>query len=104
MHFVILGTHSAEVCPTSNAKTKALLQEIAPQVSNLADKHGVNIVAGPFANREHMLVLIVETDRAEALDSFLVESRLSQWNQLRILPSLPIQEAMQEVQEATSLF
>jgi hypothetical protein len=64
----------------------------------------VNIVAGPFANREHMLVVIVETDRAEALDSFLVESRLSQWNQLRILPSLPIQEAMQEVQEATSLF
>jgi hypothetical protein len=51
-----------------------------------------------------MLVVIVETDRAEALDSFLVESRLSQWNQLRILPSLPIQEAMQEVQEATSLF
>jgi uncharacterized protein with GYD domain len=104
MHFVVLGTHSAEVCPTSNAKTKAVLLEIGPQVANLAEKHGVNIVAGPFANREHMLVLIVETDRAEALDSFLVESRLSQWNQLRILPSLPIQEAMQELQEAPSLF
>ena len=107
MHFVVLGTHSAEVCPTSNAKTKAVLLEIGPQVSNLAEKHGVNIVAGPYANREHMLVVIVETvetDRAEALDSFLVESRLSQWNQLRILPSLPIQEAMQEMQEAPSLF
>jgi uncharacterized protein with GYD domain len=104
MHFVVLGTHSAEVCPTSNAKTKAVLLEIGPQVANLAEKHGVNIVAGPFANREHMLVVIVETDRPEALDSFLVESRLSQWNQLRILPSLPIQDAMQELQEAPPLF
>jgi uncharacterized protein with GYD domain len=104
MHFVILGTHTAEVCPTSNAKTKALLLEIGPQVSDLAEKHGVNIVAGPFANREHTLVAIVETERPEALDSFLVDSRLPQWNSVRILPSVPMQEAMQELQEATSLF
>jgi len=104
MHFVVLGTHSAEVCPTSNAKTKAVLMEVAPQVSALAQKHGVNIVAGPFANREHTLVVIVETDRAEALDSFLVESRLSQWNQLRILPSVSMEAAMQELQEAPPLF
>jgi uncharacterized protein with GYD domain len=104
MHFVVLGTHSAEVCPTSNAKTKALLQEIAPQVSTLAEKHGVNIVAGPFANREHMLVVIVETDRADALDRFLVDSRLAQWNQVRILPSVPMEQAMQELQETASLF
>jgi uncharacterized protein with GYD domain len=104
MHFVILGTHSAEVCPTSNAKTKALLLEIGPEIANLAEKHGVNIVAGPYANREHIVVTIVETDRAEALDSFVVESRLSQWNQVRILPSVPMQEAMQELQEAPTLF
>ena len=104
MHFVVLGTHSAEVCPTSNTKTKALLLEMGPQVSALAEKHGVNIVAGPFANREHMLVVIVETDRAEALDSFVVESRLAQWNTVRILPSVPMQTAMQELQEAATLF
>jgi uncharacterized protein with GYD domain len=104
MHFVILGTHTAEVCPTSNAKTKSLLLEIGPQVSDLAEKHGVNIVAGPFANREHILVVVVETDRAEALDHFLMESRLPQWNQVRILPSVPMQQAMQELEESASLF
>jgi uncharacterized protein with GYD domain len=92
------------VCPTSNTKTKALLLEVGPQVPALAEKHGVNIVAGPFANREHMLVVIVETDSAEALDSFVLESRLAQWNQVRILPSVPMQQAMQELQEAPSLF
>jgi uncharacterized protein with GYD domain len=104
MHFVVLGTHSPEVCPTSNAKTKALLLEVAPQVSAIAEKHGVNIEAGPFANREHTLVVIVETDSAEALDNFVVESRLAQWNTVRILPSVPMQAAMQELQEATMLF
>ena len=104
MHFVVVGTHSAEVCPLSNAKTKALLQEIGPQVFNIAEKTSVNIVAGPFVNREHTVVAIVETERPEALDSFLVETRLAQWNQIRIMPSLPMQEAMQELQEATTLF
>jgi hypothetical protein len=104
MHFVVLGSHSPEVCPTSNAKTKALLLEMAPQIPNIAEKNSVNIVAGPFVNREHTVVVIVETERPEALDSFLVESRLQQWNQLRILPSLPMQEGMQQVQEATPLF
>jgi len=104
MHFVVLGTHSPEICPQSNAKVQALLLEIGPQILNIAEKNGVNIVAGPFVNREHVIVTVVETERAEALDNFLVESRLAQWNELRILPSLSMQEGMQQVQEATPLF
>jgi hypothetical protein len=104
MHFVILGTHSAEVCPTSNAKTRALLLEVGPEIANLAEKHGVNIVAGPFASREHMVVTIVETDSPEGLDHFLVESRLAHWNQVRVIPSVPMQTAMQEVQESAAVY
>jgi uncharacterized protein with GYD domain len=104
MHYVILASHSAEVCPTGNAKTKALLQEVAPQIPNMSDKHGVKILAGPFANREHVVVVIAEADRSEAIDGFLVESRLAQWNTVRILPSLPMEAAMQEIEEGTSLF
>jgi uncharacterized protein with GYD domain len=104
MHYVVLATHAAEVCPTSNAKTKAVLLELAPQIPSLADKHGVKIMAGPFTNREHMVVVVVETERPEALDAFVVGTRLSQWNQVRILPSLPMEESMRELQEAPSLF
>ena len=104
MHFVVLANHSPEICPTSNAKTKDLLLELAPQIPGIAQKHGVNIVAGPFFNREHLAVVIVETDRAEALDDFLVDSRLAQWNQVRILPSRSLQEGLMELQEGTSLF
>lgn len=78
--------------------------DLAPHIPGLAQKHGVNILAGPYVNREHMVVTIVEAERADALDDFLVDSRLSQWNEVRVLPSRSLQEGMTEIQEATSLF
>ncbi len=104
VHFVVLASHSPDICPTSNAKTKGLLLELAPQIPGIAQKHGVNILAGPFVNREHMAVVIVETDNVEGLDDFLVDSRLAQWNKVRILPSRSLQEGLTEIQEGTSLF
>jgi hypothetical protein len=104
VHYVVLASHSPDICPSSNAKTKGLLLDLAPQIPSIAQKHGVNIVAGPFVNREHMTVVIVETDRAEGLDDFLVDSRLGQWNQVHILPSRSLQEGLTEIQESASLF
>ena len=104
MHFVVLGSHSAEVCPLSNAKSKAMLLEVGPQIPTLAEKHGVKMVAGPFVNREHLTVVITEAERAEDLDAFLLESRLAQWNTLRVIPSQPMEVGMKEIAEGTSLF
>jgi hypothetical protein len=104
VHFVVLASHSPDICPTSNAKTRGLLLDLAPQIPGIAQKHGVNIVAGPFVNREHMAVTIVETDRADSLDDFLVDSRLAHWNQVHILPSRTLQDGLTEIQEGTPLF
>jgi uncharacterized protein with GYD domain len=104
VNFVVLAEHTAEVCPTSNAKTMDLMSEMAPQVPGIAEKNGVTIVAGPYVNREHVIVAIVEADTADAVDGFLVESRLAHWNKVRVLPSHSIEEAMQEVQSNTPLF
>lgn len=104
MHFVLFGVHNAEVCPTSNAKTRGLLLKTAPQVPAIAERTGVTIVAGPYVNREHTTVVILKAETAESVDRFLVETRLPQWNTMRILPSLPLQEGLQEVEEGESLF
>ena len=104
MHHVILATHAAEVCPLSNAKTKALLLEIGPQIPAIGEKHGVTIVAGPFVSQEHLVVVVVEAERSEDIDEFLTESRLGQWNQLHILPSRTMPEGMRELEESVSLF
>ena len=63
MHFVLLAVHSAEVCPTSNEKTRDLMLQIGPQVPEMAERTGVNIVAGPYTNREHMMVAVVEAEK-----------------------------------------
>ena len=104
MQYVVLGEHSAEVCPSSNAKTRALMMEVGPQIAKIAEQNNVKIIAGPLVNREHTTVVIAETDQAENLDAFLVESRLSQWNRIRILPSLPVEEAMADINNQTALF
>jgi uncharacterized protein with GYD domain len=77
---------------------------MAPEIPNIAQPNGVNIVSGPLVNREHIVVAVVEADRPEAVDQFLVEARLPQWNRVRILPSLTIEEGVEQVQEGTSLF
>ena len=104
MHYVVLGTHSPDICPTSNARTRELLLQIGPQIPNIADKCGVKILAGPYVNREHITVTIVEAGRAEELDQFIVDSRLAQWNSVRILPSLSMEEGMKEVVSQQPVF
>jgi uncharacterized protein with GYD domain len=71
---------------------------------DIAKRHGVNLVSGPWVNREHVVVVVVEADRSEAVDRFIVESRLMEWNRIRILPSLAMEEGMKDIQESKSLF
>jgi hypothetical protein len=104
MLFVLMAEHTAEVCPLSNATTKDLLLQIAPEIPNIAQRNGVTIVAGPFVNREHLVISVVEADRADSVDQFLHEARLAQWNSVRVLPSLSMAEGLKEIQESTSIF
>jgi hypothetical protein len=104
VHFVLLAVHSAEVCPTSNSKTRDLMLQTAANIPGIAETAGVKIVAGPYVNREHLTVAVVEADKAEQVDEFLVGTRLHQWNQVRVLPSQSIEEGMKDIQESTSLF
>ena len=104
MHYVLLGVHSPDNCPTANTRTRELLLEVAPQIPKIAEKNGVKIVAGPYVNREHTTVVIVEASSGEDLDRFIVEARLPQWNSVRILPSLHMEEGIKEVQEMPAVF
>lgn len=104
MHYVILATHNAEVCPTANATTREMLLETAPQIPDLAEKNGVTITAGPYVNREHVVVVVADAQSTDGLDQFLAQTRLDQFNSMRILPSLSMEEAMRELTEGTPLF
>ncbi len=104
MHFVLLGTHTADVCPLSNSKTRDLMLQTAPQMPSIAEKSGVTMVAGPYVSDEHLVVTVVEADKAENVHQFVAGARLNQWNTVRVVPSLTVEEGMKEIQEGTSLF
>jgi hypothetical protein len=104
MHFVLLATHSADNCPTSNATTRSLLLKAAPDIPEIAHTAGVDIVAGPFVNREHTIVVVVRSDKVENVDRFLMQARLPQWNSVRVLPSLTMEEGLDEVKAQTPIF
>jgi hypothetical protein len=104
MHYVLIGTHSPEICPSSNAKTRKLLLQLAPQIPKIAQEANVNIVAGPYINREHSTIVVVEAHTGEDLDKFLTDSRLPQWNSVRVLPSVPMDQSMSELEAQPALF
>jgi hypothetical protein len=104
MMYVLLSDHSPETCPTSNSKVREILLKVAPEMPNVAKRLGVNIVAGPLVSREHLVVTVAEAESAEAIDKFIVETGLEQWNRVRIIPAHTMQEGMQELSQMKAIF
>ncbi len=104
MHFVLLASHTPETCPTSNSKTREVLLKGAPEMPALARRLGVNIIAGPLVSREHVVVIVAQAAKVEAIDQFISESGMSQWNSVRVLPSLTMEEGLKEVQALKPIF
>ena len=104
MHYVLLASHTPESCPTSNATIRELMQKIGPEVPGIAERTGVKFVSGPFTNREHILVVVVEAQTGESVDRFLDESRLAHWNSVRVLPSVPLEESVKELDKHAPIF
>lgn len=104
MHYVLLATHNPEICPTSNAKTREMMQSRASEIPALAKRLGVNLVAGPFLSHEHLGVIIVESAKAESVNQFVLESGLAQWNSVRIVPSITMEEGQRDMNALKTIF
>jgi hypothetical protein len=80
------------------------MMQSAPEVPQIAEKTGVTIIAGPYVSREHVSVAIVEAKTGEDLDQFLMDSKLPMWNSVRVLPSVTMQEGVQEIQDLPTIY
>jgi hypothetical protein len=59
---------------------------------------------GRSSKWQHLTFAVAEGDTAEQLDSFIHETRLDQWNQVRVIPSRPLEDMMGEMAESPPLF
>ena len=92
--FAVTAEHPPDLCPTSNALTRQMLKDGAGQIAHLAEQLGVNIVTLRIFGPDHIILAVVEADDIDPVRDFALQSRLMQWNTVRIHPTYSIEEAL----------
>ena len=92
--FAVIAEHPPELCPTSNARTRQMMKEGAPQIPQLAEQLGVDIVTLRVFGPDHIVLAVVEANDIEAVRDFIFRTGLIQWNRTRIHATYSMEEAL----------
>jgi len=104
MQFVIVAEHSPEFCPSSNAKIREMMKEGAKQLPDLAKSLGVKIITLNVYGPEHVVLAVVEASGIETVREFVWQSRLSQWNTVKVHATWSLEEALARVEKVPAIF
>ena len=102
--FAMIAEHPPDLCPTANAQTRQLLKEGAGQIPQLAEKLGVDIGTLRIFGPDHVILAVVEADDIDSVRSFALQSRLMQWNTVKIHATYSIEEAVALIDEVDAIF
>ena len=102
--FAVIADHPPNLCPTSNAQTKKIMKEGAGQIPQLAENLGINIVTLRVFGPDHIILAVVEADDIDSVRDFALQSRLMQWNTVKINPTYSMEEALALIDDAETIF
>ena len=102
--FAVIAEHPPELCPTSNARTRQMLNEGAAQIPQLAEQLGVDIVTLRVFGPDHVVLAVVEANDIEPVRDLMFESRLIQWNTTKIHATYSMEEALAKSDELEAIF
>ena len=102
--FAVIAEHPPQLCPTSNAQTRQILKEGASQIPKLAEQLGVNIGTLRIFGPDHIILAVVEADDIDSVRNFALQSRLMQWNTVKIHATYSIEEAVGMIDEVEAIF
>jgi hypothetical protein len=102
--FAVIAEHPPELCPTSNANTRRMMKEDAPQIPLLAERLGVEIVTLRVFGPDHVVLAVVEANDIDAVRDFMFQSRLIQWNTTTIHPTYSMEEALARADKLEAIF
>jgi len=103
MQYVLLGQHTPDLCPTSNAKTRQRVEHMMTQLDAAQKTHNVSVLSGHVLGVSHRMVVIVEAPTVEAVRAFAMDTGLVQWNSVEIYPSWGFEEAIQQANALTPI-
>jgi hypothetical protein len=102
--FAVIAEHPPQLCPTANAQTKQIMQQGAGQIPQLAEQLGVNIITMRIFGPDHIILAVVEADDIDSVRDFAFQSRLMQWNTVKIHATYSMEEALGLIEQAEPIF
>jgi predicted RecB family endonuclease len=102
--FALIAEHPPNLCPTSNAQTRQLLKGGASQLPQLAEQLGVEIGTLRIFGPDHIILAVVEADDIDSVRNFALQSRLMQWNTVKINATYSIEEAVAMIDDVEAIF
>lgn len=70
----------------------------------MAQRLGLKFLVGPLVNNEHMVVFVADVTDGETLDEFINQSGMQQWNNVKVIASSPIEDAIKKYDHVQPLF
>ena len=102
--FAVIAEHPPDLCPSSNAQTRKMLNEGAAQIPQVAERLGVDIVTLRVFGPDHVILAVVEANDIEPVREFVLQSRLIQWNTTKINATYSIEEALAKSDELEAIY
>jgi hypothetical protein len=102
--FALIAEHPPQLCPTSNAQTRQILKEGASQIPQLAEQLGVEIGTLRIFGPDHIILAVVESEDIDSVRTFALQSRLMQWNTVKIHATYSMEEALALEDEVETIF
>ncbi len=102
--FALIASHPPDQCPTANETIRKHFLNRAPEIPKLAEKHGVEYLAGPIITTEHKSYSIVKAENVEAVRNFLLESGLIQWNSVDVVHGVSMEKAIEEIHKLKPIY
>src|SRR5207253_8104163 len=94
--FALIATHPPDQCPTANETIRKFFLNRSPEMTKIAERLGVEYLAGPIITTEHKSYSIVKAKNVEAVRNFLIERGHLQWNSVDVVHRVPIDQALEE--------
>jgi len=98
--YVVRLEHTSDQCPGANAKVRERVLKGTPEIPKVAQKLGIKILVGPLVlATQHQSFAVVETDKIETVNEFVLQTGLMQWNTVEVTTVKPFEEAMKDLEK-----
>ncbi len=96
--FGVFARHTPESCPLNNTDSKDIVAKLDKKMEEAMPRNGVKKILGfYFSVLEHEWTIIVEADNAHGIETLCIESGISAFNTVKIVPLTDFNAALQRI-------